>query len=236
MYKIRFYVIECWSWGKDMGSFSLALFTGFAFSCWLLFLPVPAPLVASSRSNLGSIASAACPGTRINSASSEIRTTYEANWQHPFCPSARRWTGGIADGLWMYGILTLATRPRSCTCILKPCRNDERLSYPVCSIKRYVDRPETAVYLGSALSPQQLHCCCRFALESSRWRQKRPQVNSVVQLQNKWLDPWLVQFTSLSWLKIIQQLRNGTLARSFGMGQLQVTVHSVSALQLQSVH
>lgn len=155
MYKIRFYVIECWSWGKDMGSFSLALFTGFAFSCWLLFLPVTAPLVASSRSNLGSIASAACPGTRINSASSEIRTTYEANWQHPFCPSAaRRWTGGIAGGLWMYGILTLATRPRSCTCILKPCRNDERLSYPVCSIKRYVDRPETAVYLLGKKSKQ----------------------------------------------------------------------------------
>ena len=154
MYKIRFYVIECWSWGKDLGSFSLALFTGFAFSCWLLFLPVPAPLVASSRSNLGSIASAACPGTRINSASSEIRTTYEANWQHPFCPSARRWTGGIAGGLWMYGILTLATRPRSCTCILKPCRNDERLSYPVCSIKRYVDRPETTVYLLGKKSKQ----------------------------------------------------------------------------------
>ena len=155
MYKIRFYVIECWSWGKDLGSFSLALFTGFAFSCWLLFLPVPAPLVASSRSNLGSIASAACPGTRINSASSEIRTTYEANWQHPFCPSAaRHWTGGIAGGLWMYGILTLATRPRSCTCILKPCRNDERLSYPVCSIKRYVDRPETTVYLLGKKSKQ----------------------------------------------------------------------------------
>lgn len=228
--------IKCWSWGQDLGRFSFALLTGFSFSSWLLFLPVPVLLVVSSRSNLGSIASAPCPETRINSASSEIRTTYEGNWQHPFCTSAHRWPWGIADGLWMCDILTLATRLRSCTCILKPCRKDERLSYPVCSIKRYVDRPETTVYLASALAPQQLRCCCRFALKSSRWRQKRSQVNSVVQLRNEWLDPWLVQFMSLSWLKIIQQLRNGTLARSFGMGQLQVTVHSVSAPQLQSVH
>lgn len=84
-------------------------------------------------------------------------------------------------------------------------------------------------YLGSALSPQQLHCCCRFVLKSSRCQPKRPQVNLEVQLQKEWLDPWLVQFTSLSWLKIMQQVRNGTLARSFGMDQLQMTFHSVSA-------
>ena len=154
IYKIRFYVIKCWSWGKDLDCFSFVLLTEFSFSSWLLFLPVLAPVVASSRSSLGSTASAPCPETRINSASSEIRTAYEANWQHPFCPSAHRWTWGIADGLWMCGILTLATRLRSCTCILKPCRKDERLSYPVCSIQRYVDRPKTTVYLLGMKSKQ----------------------------------------------------------------------------------
>ena len=155
MYKIRFYVIKCWSWGKDLGCFSFALLTGFVFSSGLLFLPLPGPLVVSSRSNLGSIASAPCPETRINSASSEIRTTYEANWQHPFWPSALRlWSWGIADGLRMCGTLTLATRLRSCTCILKPCRKDERLSYPVCSINRYAGRPRTTVYLLAKKSRQ----------------------------------------------------------------------------------
>lgn len=148
IHKIRFYVIKCLSWAKDLGYSSFALLTDCAFSFGLSLLGELALPVVSSRSTLESIASAACPVTRIASASSEIRTTYEVHWQHTSCQSSHRWTWVIADGWRMYDILTLVTGLRSCTCILKPCRKDERLFCPVCSIKRYAGRLLTTVYLS----------------------------------------------------------------------------------------
>lgn len=57
----------------------------FGFALVRPFLPWLASLEVCARSNIESIAFALVLETRIASNASGIRTTYEANWQHPFC-------------------------------------------------------------------------------------------------------------------------------------------------------